>query len=160
MPATTLDAGEALHLSSAALMKLVNIHHELDWRDFDVVVQFLEKNLDNVITEVHSFGKLLIDDGETQLNCPPAPEPGDSHGSLLLRTLSERNGPDGGILARREFKVHDCGINSNYAATENGSHHWVEIREDIMKAPSEPDQPPFLSEKTATVSIRRGIAAK
>lgn len=152
MPTQNIDAGKALHSPSAALMKLVNIHHELDWSDFDAVVKFLEENLDKVIHEVHhDFDKLLIDDGMTQLNCPPAPEPGDSHGSLLLRTLSEKEGSHG-ITVRREFKVHDSG-----ADPDDANNRLVEIREDITKAPTEAGQPPIMTENKVTVSIPRSI---
>jgi hypothetical protein len=67
-------------------------------------VDFLKDHLDDVITEVHSLGKLLVDDGNTSLNAPPAPEAGDNHGGLLIRTLSEKVSEDHPILAR-EFKV-------------------------------------------------------
>ena len=80
MPEQKLDAGEASHSPSAELMKLVDVDH---MHDFAVVVEYLKANLDNIITEVHGFDKLLIDNGKTQLNCPPAPETGDSHGGLL-----------------------------------------------------------------------------
>jgi hypothetical protein len=145
----TTDVGKASHSPSSALMELVNIHHEMDWSDFNLVVQFLEENLDKVIQEVHGFGKLLIDDGKTQLNCPPAPEPGDSHGSLLLKTLSEKEGT-GGILLKREFKVYDQGVDP-----EDQEKHKVQIREDIVKAPEEAGKPPIMTENKVTVSIVR-----
>lgn len=150
MPVQQLDAGKALHSPSAALMDLVNIHHEMNWSDFDVVVKFLEENLDKVIAEVHGFDKLLIDDGKTQLNCPPAPEAGDSHGSLLLRTLSEKEG-NHGVTMKREFKVHDCGVDP-----DEPNNHLVEIREDIVKAPTEVGGAPLMTENVVTVSINRG----
>lgn len=93
-------------------------------------------------TQVHGFDKLLIDNGKTQLNCPPAPEPGDSHGGLLIRTVSEMEGANG-ITLQREFKVHDLGKDPDNAAL-----HKIEIREDIMK-------PPDMSENVTTVSIAR-----
>jgi hypothetical protein len=150
MPVQKLDAGKASHSPSSALMDLVNIHHEMDWSDFDDVVKFIEENLDKVIDEVHGFDKLLLDDGKTQLNCPPAPESGDSHGGLLLRTLSEKEG-DHGVTMKREFKVHDMGIDP-----DEPENHRVEIREDVIKAPSEAGQPPICSENVAVVSIYRG----
>jgi hypothetical protein len=150
MPVQQLDAGKASHSPSSALMDLVNIHHEMDWSDFDEVVKFLEGNLDRVIAEVHGFHKLLVDDGKTQLNCPPAPEAGDSHGSLLLRTLSEKEGAHG-VTLKREFKVHDCGADPNQP-----DHHLVEIREDIVQAPTEAGKPPVMTEHAVTVSINRG----
>jgi len=61
-----LDAGVANHSVSAALMKLVNVHHEMDNVDFEEIVKFLEENLDNVITEVHKLDKLCLDDGEVR----------------------------------------------------------------------------------------------
>jgi len=139
MSEQVLDAGEASHSPSAELMKLVDVDH---MSDFQQVVDFLKENLDKVITEVHGFDKLLIDNGKTQLNCPPAPEAGDSHGGLLIRTVSEKEGA-GGITLQREFKVHDLGVDP-----DNAGLHKVEIREDIMK-------PPDMSENVTTVSIVR-----
>lgn len=150
MQVQKLDAGKASRSPSAALMELVNFHHEIDRSHFDDVVKFLEENLHDVIAEVHSFDKLLIDNGTTQLNCPPAPEPGDNHGALLLRTLSEKVGPDG-IAGKREFKVHDCGVDP-----KNADNRLVEIREDTMNAPTEAGQPPNMTENAITVSIRLG----
>mmetsp|Transcript_30295 Transcript_30295/g.54863 ORF Transcript_30295/g.54863 Transcript_30295/m.54863 type:complete len:141 (-) Transcript_30295:157-579(-) len=133
--------------TSSALMELVNINHEMNSTDFDDVVKFLQTNLDKIINEVHGFDKLLIDDGKTQLNCPPVPEAGDSHGSLLLRTLSEKEGP-GGITLKREIKVHDMGVDP-----DNSDQHKVEIREDIVKAAN---GQPIMSENVVMVSIVRG----
>jgi hypothetical protein len=145
------DIGKASHSPSSALMELVSINHEMDWSDFNDVVKFLEENLDKVIQEVHGFHKLLIDDGKTQLNCPPAPEPGDSHGSLLLKTLSEKLGPSSGILLKREFKVYDHGVDP-----EDDTKHKVQIREDIVKAPEEGQgTSPVMTENMVTVSIVR-----
>jgi hypothetical protein len=145
------DIGKALHSPSSALMELVNINHEMDWSDFNDVVKFLEENLDKVIQEVHGFDKLLVDDGKTQLNCPPAPEPGDSHGSLLLKTLSEKLGHGSGILLKREFKVYDHGVDP-----EDNTKHKVHIREDIVKAPEEGQgTSPVMTENKVTVSIVR-----
>eukprot|EP00429_Kryptoperidinium_foliaceum_P001556 CAMPEP_0176027048 /NCGR_PEP_ID=MMETSP0120_2-20121206/13260_1 /TAXON_ID=160619 /ORGANISM="Kryptoperidinium foliaceum, Strain CCMP 1326" /LENGTH=137 /DNA_ID=CAMNT_0017360253 /DNA_START=60 /DNA_END=473 /DNA_ORIENTATION=+ len=120
------DAGEATHSPSAELMKLVDVDH---LADFDQVVAFLSTNLDKVIKEVHGFDKLLLDNEKTQLNCPPAPEAGDTHGAELIRTLSEKEG-DQGVTLKREFKVHDLG-----ADPENPGKHKVEIREDIVTPP-------------------------
>lgn len=139
MSEQVLDAGAASHSPSAELMKLVDVDHQ---NDFAVVVEYLKTNLDNIITEVHGFDKLLIDNGKTQLNCPPAPEAGDSHGGLLIRTVSEKEGT-GGITLQREFKVHDLGADPDVPG-----NHKVEIREDIMK-------PPDMSENVTTVSIAR-----
>lgn len=139
MPEQVLDAGEASHSPSAELMKLVDVDHQ---NDFGVVVEFLKGNLDAIIMEVHGFDKLLIDNGKTQLNCPPAPEPGDSHGGLLIRTVSEIE-TDQGITYQREFKVHDLGVDP-----DNAGLHKIEIREDITK-------PPQMSENVTTVSIAR-----
>jgi hypothetical protein len=129
------------------LMELANIHHEMDWSDFDDVVKFLEANLDAVIAEVHGLDKLLIDDGKVQLNCPPPPEAGDSHGHLLLRTLSEKVG-DGGITLKREFKVHSAGPDP-----DDANRRMVEIREDVVKAPDTAGEPPVQKENVVTVSI-------
>jgi hypothetical protein len=142
-----LDAGEASHSPSAELMKLVDVDHMSDFED---VVDFLNANLDKVIREVHGFDKLLIDNGKTQLNCPPAPENGDSHANLLIRTLSEKKGPDG-ITLKREFKVHDCGVHTD----EEGKLHKVEIREDVMGAPAEVGQSPVMTENVVVTSIAR-----
>jgi hypothetical protein len=70
------------------------------------VVDFLRAHMDDVINEVHGFGHLLVDDGKVSLNCPPAPESDDTHGGLLIRTVSEQS-PDKGehIILSREFKV-------------------------------------------------------
>jgi hypothetical protein len=141
-----LDAGEASHSPSAELMKLVDVDHMSDFKD---IVEFLSANLDKVISEVHGFDKLLVDNGKTQLNCPPAPENGDSHGNLLIRTLSEKAGPDG-ITLKREFKVHDCGVD-----TDEEGKHKVEIREDVMAAPAEVGQPPVMTENVTVTSITR-----
>lgn len=140
------DAGAASHSPSAEFMKLVDVNHLSDFED---VVAYLSENLDKIISEVHGFDKLLIDNKTTQLNCPPAPEPGDSHGSLLIRTLSEAEGANG-VTLKREFKVHDMGVD-----TEVSGKHKVEIREDVVKAG--PDGPVF-SENTRLVSIVRPSA--
>ena len=138
-----LDAGKASHSPSSEFMELVDVDH---MSDFAQVVEYLKKNLDNIINEVHGFDKLLLDNQKTQLNCPPAPEAGDSHGSLLIRTLSEKEG-EHGVTLKREFKVHDCGVDP-----ENSALHKVEIREDIVKAsPSGP----VMSENVLVVSINR-----
>jgi len=148
-----LDAGEASHSPSAEFMHLVDVEKE-HLNDFKDVVAFLEKHLDDIINEVHGFNKLLIDDGKTQLNAPPPPEAGDSHGSLLLRTLSEKDGA-GGISLKREFKVHDAGVDP-----DNSAMHKVEIREDTVTAPTEIGQPPVYKENVVTVSIDRSKAKK
>jgi hypothetical protein len=140
----TLDAGEMSHSPSAEFMKLVDVDHQ---NDFDDVVEFLKSNLDKIISDVHGFDKLLIDNGKTQMNCPPAPEGGDFHGGLLIKTLSEAVGAFG-ITLRREFKIHDLG-------KVEGSRHNIEIREDVVKAPSEEGQQPVLSENCIVVSIVR-----
>ena len=143
----TVDVGEGLHSPSAALMDLVDVDR---LSDFQQVVEFLTLNLDKVINEVHGFDKLLVDNEKVQLNCPPAPEPGDSHGSLLIRTLSEKEGPYG-ITLKREFKVHDCGVD-----TENPGKHKVEIREDLVRASDDENvKTPVMSENVVVVSIVR-----
>jgi hypothetical protein len=124
-------------------MELVNVYHELDWSAFDDVVKFLEANLYKVIQEVHGLDKLIIDDGQTQINCPPPPEAGDSHGALLLRTLSEKE-TTAGVTLKREFKVHGKGPDS-----DNDDHDLVEIREDVVRAGG------VMNENVVTVSIAR-----
>jgi hypothetical protein len=149
MTVPVVDAGVASHSPSAELMKLVNIHKAAeDWTDFPTIVAFLQTHLYDIIHEVHvTFDKLLIDDGETQLNCPPPAEPSDSHGALLLRTLSEQESAQG-IVAKREFKVHDCG-----PAEDDSSKRIVEIREDVMKAPVEAGQLPIMTENVTKVTV-------
>jgi len=121
-----VDAGILSHSPSSELMSLVDVDHLTNFED---VVAFLSTNLDKVISEVHGFDKLMLDNKKTQLNCPPAPEAGDSHGAELVRTLSETQRP-GGVTLRREFKVHDMGVDP-----ENPHKHKVEIREDIVGGP-------------------------
>ena len=142
MPVPIVDASK--NSPSAVLMELVDIDH---LSDFNEVVQFLTENLDKVINEVHNFDKLLINSGKTQLNCPPAPEPNDSHGGLLIRTLSE-NISDKGIALKREFKVHQVGVDAD-------GKHKVEIREDVVSAPEVPGEAPVMSENRVVVSVVR-----
>jgi hypothetical protein len=144
-----LDAGKASHSPSAELMELVDVDHT---NDFEEVVRFLKENLDKVIKEVHGFDKLLVDNSKTQLNCPPPPAKGDRrHGNLLLRTLSEAEG-SGGITFKREFKVHNCGVDP-----DDDEKHKVEIREDSMKAPDEAGKPPIMTENVVVISIVRDL---
>ncbi|KAL3919681.1 MAG: hypothetical protein SGILL_003634 [Bacillariaceae sp.] len=133
----TLDAGAANHSPSSELMTLVDVDHQ---NDFQKVVEYLEANLDAIIKEVHGFDKLLLDNGKTQLNCPPASEGGDSHGGLLIKTLSETEGPNG-ISLKREFKVHSV------------SDGKVEIREDVVKATA--NGQPDLMENVKVLAIAR-----
>jgi hypothetical protein len=72
-----VDPGKLSHSPSATVMELVDVDHP---NDFDRVVAFLRENLDAIVAEVHGLDKLLLDNGKTQLNCPPAPETGDNHG--------------------------------------------------------------------------------
>jgi hypothetical protein len=141
-----IDAGKALHSPSAEFMELVDVDH---MSDFNQVVEYISLNLDRIIREVHGFDKLLIDNAKTQLNCPPAPEAGDSHGALLMRTLSEKEGSFG-ITLKREFKVHDCGVDA-----ENPGKHKVEIREDVVMAPAAQGQAPIMTENVLVLSISR-----
>jgi hypothetical protein len=62
--AQVIDAGVANKSVSAAFMKLVNVHHEMDLADFDQVVEFLKEHLDEIIHDVHKMDKLFFDDGE------------------------------------------------------------------------------------------------
>lgn len=147
MQEQALDAGKALHSPSAELMKLVDVDH---MSDFQQVVEYLQVNLDKIISEVHGFDKLFVDNETTLLNCPPAPEQGDSHGSLLIKTLSEKEGPFG-LTLKREFKVHDCGVDN-----ESPEKRKVEIREDVVRAPTEGEgQGPVMNENVVVVSIAR-----
>ncbi|CAB1103125.1 unnamed protein product [Ectocarpus sp. CCAP 1310/34] len=79
----------------------------------------------SVVREVHGEGqprhqgRLTIDNHRVMLNCPPAPEKGDSHGHILMKTISERT-CELGISMKREFRVCDEGDN-------------MHVREDICK---------------------------
>jgi hypothetical protein len=127
-------------------MKLVNVHHEMDLADFDEIVKFLVDNMDAIINDVHKLDKLFLDDGETMLNCPPAPESNDTHGNELIRTLSEKQTSDG-IALKREIKVHSLGPDP-----EDATKTRVEIREDMVKAN---DGSPAYTEHKRVVSIVR-----
>mmetsp|Transcript_12962 Transcript_12962/g.24307 ORF Transcript_12962/g.24307 Transcript_12962/m.24307 type:complete len:146 (+) Transcript_12962:331-768(+) len=141
----TLDAGTASHSPSAEFMTMVDVDHQ---NDFEAVVEYVATHLDKIISEVHGFDKLLIDNGKTQLNCPPAPESGDTHGGLLIRTLSETEGPFG-ITLKREFKIHDLG------KEEGTNKHKIEIREDLVKAPEAEGQSPVMKENVKVLAIDR-----
>ncbi|KNC86101.1 hypothetical protein SARC_01760 [Sphaeroforma arctica JP610] len=84
--------------------------------NFDEVTHYLQKHLVEIIGSVHSMDKdqqrLMADDGITQVVAPPAPEEGDSHGGLLLRTFSEKI-KDGHVVLTREFKVHSVDAKKN-----------------------------------------------
>ncbi|CAM9525526.1 unnamed protein product [Pylaiella littoralis] len=116
------DMGELLHSPSAALMTLVDCDH---LNDFDAVCKYLSVNALEVVREVHGVGhprhegRLTIDNHRVMLNCPPAPEDGDSHGHILMKTISERS-CELGISMKREFRVCD---------EEDNLH----VREDICK---------------------------
>lgn len=143
-------------------MSMVNIHnqpHQLDDNrvSLDAIVAFLTDHLDAIIHEVHhDFDKLLVDDGETQLNCPPPPEPGDNHGALLLRAISEQHDANG-IAARRDIRVHDCGIvpTGETTSSQPSLLHTVEIRESRVHAATTAGEPPVATEQTVTVQIQR-----
>lgn len=126
---------------SATLMELTDVDH---MSDFDQVTAFLSRNLDKVINEVHGLDKLLLDNGKTQLNCPPKAEKGDSHGSLLIRTLSEKEG-SGGITLKREFKVHVVGAGSD-------GKQEIEVREDVVAA--SPNGPVNKENRTTLAVVR------
>jgi hypothetical protein len=158
-----LDAGVASHSPSTTLMKLVNIHNRDEWTDFNTVVQYIQEHLYDIIHEVHHvFDKLLVDDGETQLNCPPPlSQPNDPsiiphHDTslLLLRTLSEKKSTSG-IMAQRIVKVYDCGgVENNHP---NHNERRIEIRDDIIRAPIEIGQLPIMTEHVTHVQILRKI---
>lgn len=70
MTTLKLDAGKASHSPSSEFMELVDVDH---MSDFAQVVDYLKKNLDSIINEVHGFfDKLLLDNEKIQLNSPPA----------------------------------------------------------------------------------------
>ncbi|CAB9502863.1 expressed unknown protein [Seminavis robusta] len=142
-----IDAGVANHSVSATFMKLVNVHHEMDLADFEEIVKFLKENIDGVIHDVHKMDKLILDDGETMLNCPPAPEAKDSHGNELIRTLSEKQ-TSLGIAVKREVKVHVLGPDPDDATKTR-----IEIREDMVKGGE--DGKPVFTEHRETISIAR-----
>lgn len=156
----TIDAGVALHSPSTELMKLVNIHDETTaTTDFATITNYIEKHLYDIIHEIHhTYDKLLIDDGQVQINCPPL-NPDEIHdhhhhhnhgSSLLLRTLSEKEATSGsGIVARREIKVYDCGPDE----TEQ-KFRTVLIREDMVQASHDVnDTHPVLSEQSVTIRV-------
>eukprot|EP00903_Cladosiphon_okamuranus_P008491 g8158.t1 len=103
------DMGELLHSPSAALMTLVDCDH---LNDFDAVCNYVSTHAMEVVREVHGVGtarhqgRLTIDNHRVLLNCPPAPEDGDSHGHILIKTISERSS-ELGISMKREFRVCD-----------------------------------------------------
>ncbi|CAN0104398.1 unnamed protein product [Ectocarpus sp. 12 AP-2014] len=117
------DMGELLNSPSAALMTLVDCDH---LNDFNAVCEYLAVHAHEVVREVHGEGeprhqgRLTIDNhSRVMLNCPPAPEDGDSHGHILMKTISERS-CELGISMKREFRVCDEGDN-------------MHVREDICK---------------------------
>ena len=61
MSSQYVDAGS--QSVSSKFMDLVNIHHAMDWSDFDDIVKFLENHMDDVINDVHKLDKLCLDDG-------------------------------------------------------------------------------------------------
>ena len=146
MSPQVIDAGAANNSISAKFMKLVNVHHEMNLADFDEIVKFLVDHMDSVINDVHKLDKLILDDGETMLNCPPAPESKDSHGNELIRTLSEKQ-TSHGIALKREIKVHSLGPDP-----EDANKTKVEIREDMVKADN---GKPAYTEHKKVVSIAR-----
>mmetsp|Transcript_17126 Transcript_17126/g.25345 ORF Transcript_17126/g.25345 Transcript_17126/m.25345 type:complete len:164 (+) Transcript_17126:114-605(+) len=143
------NVGKRLH--STQLMQLCASSNLNDFKD---VVDFLRLHLDDVINEVHGFEKLLVDDGKVSLNCPPPPEAGDTHGGLLVRTISEQS-PDEGehIILSREFKVHDLG-----ACSDDSPFHRIEIRCDVTRMM--PDDSRILEEEKAVVEVLRKAPIK
>lgn len=171
----TIDAGVALHSPSTELMRLVNIHNVDDrttttTTDFTTITNYLEKHLYDIIHEIHhTYNKLLIDDGQVQINCPPlnedellarekhiatTPTTNDHRhphagSTLLLRTLSEKELTRGGIIAKREIKVYDCGRDETQPP-----YRTILIREDIVQASHNvEDTHPILTEQSVTVRI-------
>ena len=128
-------------------MRLVSVHHEMDLADFKDICKFLTEHVDEVIHDVHKLDKLILDDGETMLNCPPAPEAKDSHGNELIRTLSEKQ-TSFGITVKREVKVHVLGPDPTDASKTR-----IEIREDMVKGGD--DGKPVFTEHRETISIAR-----
>jgi hypothetical protein len=164
-----VDVGVALHSPSAELMKLVNIHHQSDnekWTDFTTIVQYMQEHLYDIIYEVHHvYDKLLIDDTNTQINCPPEEQSNIydtdtntnttiNHTTLILRALSEKELPNGnGIVAKRDIKVYDCGITSGTDINDL-EYHTIQIREDIIKSSNdETNVQPILYENEIQIIV-------
>ena len=161
--APTIDAGIALHSPSTELMQLVNIHSNNNntTTDFTTITTYIEKHLYDIIHEIHhTYDKLLIDNGQVQINCPPHhPEVdhSDTHhpihtsSTLILRTLSEKEMANhSGIVAKREIKVYDCGPDP----TEPNKFRTILIREDIIEASHNlEDTHPSLKEQSVTLRI-------
>lgn len=165
---TIIDIGKANNSPASALMELVDVDHLSDFDQVGTcstvwcfsllqgrfhalrqpslkdkqVVDFLKDHTDDIIKEVHAFDKLLLDNGKTQLNAPPAPEATDSHGGELLRTLSEKQGPQG-LTFKREFKIHALGPDPDAPGMTR-----IEVREDMV------GQDGYKENKTV-VSIKR-----
>lgn len=162
VPRTTIDVGVKLHSPSTELMKLVNIHANegsMDavgpaWTDFTTITDYIHEHLYDIIYEMHhTYDKLLIDNGQVQINCPPSEDTNSSntsHSTLLLRTLSEKEATNGsGITAKREIKVYDCG-----PATGDDNHRSILIREDIVQASHDVnDTHPILTEQSITIRV-------
>ena len=154
--APTTDAGVALHSPSTELMTLVNIHNDT-WTDFTTITNYIQKHLYEIVHEIHdTYDKLLIDNGQVQINCPPIPEPVDSDASsstLLLRTLSEKEADGVGIIVRREIKVYDCG-------PDGDDHRSILIREDTVQVPLDTttDPHPNFNEQSVTIRVPKKTA--
>ena len=165
-------AGMKLPSPSTELMKLVNIHeddshHNMNdtdngtWTDFTTITEYIQEHLYDVIYELHhTYDKLLIDNGEVQINCPPSEEEdpdsiNTSHSTLLLRTLSEKEATNGsGITAKREIKVYDCGPVTNDHDNNNYHYRSILIREDIVQASHDVnDTHPILTEQSITICV-------
>lgn len=99
----------------AKLMQLCAAEEDLV-DNFDEVTHYLQKHLVDIIASIHHMDKdterLMADDGITQVCAPPAPEEGDNHGGLLLRTFSEKIEGDH-VALTREFKVHSVDAKKN-----------------------------------------------
>ena len=159
-PSPIIDAGVGLHSPSTDLMKLVNIHNETT-NDFTTITNYIETHLYDIIHEIHhTYDKLLIDDGQVQINCPPLNDDAnvDDHNhdhhhagsTLLLRTLSEKVASnESGIVAKREIKVYDCGPDETQQ-----NYRTILIREGIVEASHDVnDTHPTLAEQSVTIRI-------
>jgi hypothetical protein len=96
--------------------------------------------------------RLMIDNGTTLVNCPPGPEPGDSHGGLLVRTFSDRiahdETGDENLILSREFKIHDLG------PVEGNDHlHRVEIRCDTTRPADENPHQRIIEEERTVIQV-------
>jgi hypothetical protein len=141
--------------ASAELQELVDAqsHHT-----FEEVCAFLTqgggKKLAEVINDVHgkdpTHTRLMVDNGSVSINCPPPPEAGDSHGGLLLRSISDRilhdEAGEERITLSREFKVHVVGAGE-------GGKQKIEIRCDTTSPSDDNPEKHVIKEDRVIVEL-------